>query len=184
MLNVPPFGTFRLNPLRLCFRTAYVMSTTAVAMVFPYFNQVLGVLGGINFWPLTIYFPVEMYLKQANIRSWTPKWVMLRTFTVIFLIVTVFALIGSIQGLVSAKLSWGSWHSISFRSREGFILRFPMINDPNLHYMKIFVCVFSFSILFLLDVLSLHLLRVPKFLWQKIVLFCFTFVGPFFLLRS
>lgn len=105
MLNVPPFGTFRLNPLRLCFRTAYVMSTTAVAMVFPYFNQVLGVLGGINFWPLTIYFPVEMYLKQANIRSWTPKWVMLRTFTIIFLIVTMFALIGSIQGLISAKLS-------------------------------------------------------------------------------
>lgn len=180
MLNVPPFGTFRLNPLRLCFRTAYVMSTTAVAMVFPYFNQVLGVLGGINFWPLTIYFPVEMYLKQANIRSWTPKWVMLRTFTIIFLIVTVFALIGSIQGLVSAKLSWGRWHSISFRSREGFILRFPMINDPNFTFHENFVCVFSFFSSFSFRCALITSLRVPKFLWQKIVLFCFTFVGPFF----
>ncbi|EXB51064.1 hypothetical protein L484_023767 [Morus notabilis] len=104
-LKIPPLGTFRLNPLRLCFRTAYVVSTTAIAMAFPYFNQILGVLGGMNFWPLTIYFPIEMYLKQTNVQSWTPKWVMLRILSGIFLLVTVFALIGSIQGLVSAKLS-------------------------------------------------------------------------------
>lgn len=104
-LKIPPLGTFRLNPLRLCFRTAYVVSTTAIAMTFPYFNQIIGVLGGLNFWPLTIYFPIEMYLKQMNVQSWTPKWVMLQILSGIFLLVTVFALIGSIQGLVSAKLS-------------------------------------------------------------------------------
>ncbi|CAK7323876.1 unnamed protein product [Dovyalis caffra] len=30
---------FQLNLLRLCFRTIYVLSTTAIAMMFPYFNQ-------------------------------------------------------------------------------------------------------------------------------------------------
>ncbi|KAL0306195.1 UNVERIFIED_CONTAM: hypothetical protein Sradi_6036800 [Sesamum radiatum] len=38
-----------LNLQRLCFRTVYVASTTGVAMVFPYFNQVSGSLGTINF---------------------------------------------------------------------------------------------------------------------------------------
>ncbi|POO02893.1 Amino acid transporter, transmembrane domain containing protein, partial [Trema orientale] len=104
-LKLPLLAAFRLNPLRLCFRSAYVVTTTVIAIVFPYFNQILGVLGGINFWPLTIYFPVEMYLKQSDIEAWTAKWIMLRTFSAIFLVVTVFALIGSIEGLISAKLS-------------------------------------------------------------------------------
>lgn len=104
-LKVPLISTFRINPLRLSFRTAYVLSTTVIAMIFPYFNQILGVLGGINFWPLTIYFPVEMYLKQANVEAWTTKWILLRVFSTVFLVITVFALIGSIQGIISAKLS-------------------------------------------------------------------------------
>ncbi|CAI9787824.1 unnamed protein product [Fraxinus pennsylvanica] len=50
----------RLNLLRLCFRTAYVAFTTGFAILFPYFNQVVGVAGAINFWPIVVYFPVEM----------------------------------------------------------------------------------------------------------------------------
>ncbi|CAL5335473.1 unnamed protein product [Camellia sinensis] len=60
-LKLPFFPILRLNLLRLCFRTTYVASTTVIAMIFPYFNQVLGVLGALNFWTISIYFPVEMY---------------------------------------------------------------------------------------------------------------------------
>ena len=73
--------------------------------MFPYFNQVLGVLGAVNFWPLAIYFPVEMYLVQKKIGAWTRKWIVLRTFSFVCFIVTVVALIGSLEGLISAKLS-------------------------------------------------------------------------------
>ncbi|KAK3198976.1 hypothetical protein Dsin_022391 [Dipteronia sinensis] len=104
-LKLPLIPAFRLNLLRLCFRTVYVVCTTAIAMIFPYFNQVIGVIGGINFWPLTIYFPVEKYFKQRNIEAWTTKWVMLRIFTFGCFLVTMFALVGSIEGLISAKMS-------------------------------------------------------------------------------
>ncbi|KAH9652572.1 Aa trans domain-containing protein [Citrus sinensis] len=104
-LKPPLMPAFRWNPLRLCFRTVYVVSVTAIAMSFPYFNQVLGVIGGVIFWPLTIYFPVEMYLKQMNIEAWTRKWVMLRVFSYVCFIVSTFGLVGSIQGIISAKLS-------------------------------------------------------------------------------
>lgn len=104
-LKLPLLPAFRLNLLRLCYRTVYVASTTGIAILFPYFNQVLGVLGGINFWPLAIYFPVQMYFVHYNIGAWTRKWIILQTFSLLCLVVTTFALVGSIEGLVSEKLS-------------------------------------------------------------------------------
>ncbi|KAJ4725421.1 Amino acid permease [Melia azedarach] len=103
--KLPLLPPLRINLLRLCFRTVYVMSTTAIAMIFPYFNEVLGVLGALNFWPLAIYFPVEMYFVQKKVGAWTRKWIMLRTFSFICLLVTIIGLIGSIDGIVSAKLA-------------------------------------------------------------------------------
>ncbi|GMI63856.1 amino acid permease 7 [Hibiscus trionum] len=103
-VKLPLLPSFRMNALKLCFRTAYVASTTVVAMIFPYFNQVLGVLGALNFWPLAIYFPVEMYMVQRKIQAWTRKWLVLRTFSFFCLLVTIVGLIGSIQGLIAAKL--------------------------------------------------------------------------------
>ncbi|XP_019098006.1 PREDICTED: probable amino acid permease 7 isoform X1 [Camelina sativa] len=71
-------GTVRLNPMRMCVRTIYVVITTGVAVMFPYFNEVLGVLGAIGFWPLAVYFPVEMCIMQKKIQSWTRPWLLLR----------------------------------------------------------------------------------------------------------
>ncbi|KAK7305306.1 hypothetical protein VNO77_43210 [Canavalia gladiata] len=103
-LQLPLLPAFPLNLLRLSFRTAYVASTTVIAMMFPYFNQILGVLAGIIYYPLTIYFPVEMYLSQSNIEAWTTKWIMLRTFSIVGFAVGLFTLTGSIEGIVTAKL--------------------------------------------------------------------------------
>ncbi|KMT12659.1 hypothetical protein BVRB_4g091170 [Beta vulgaris subsp. vulgaris] len=103
-LKLPLLPYLRVNLFRVCIRTTYVASTTILAIVFPYFNQVLGILGALMFWPLSIYFPVEMYLKQRNIEAWTGRWIALRTFTYVCLVVTLFALSGSIQGVVTAKL--------------------------------------------------------------------------------
>ncbi|MCL7044816.1 hypothetical protein MKW94_010143 [Papaver nudicaule] len=103
-LKVPLLPSLNLSPLRLCTRTFYVATTTGIAMTFPYFNQVLGVLGSLTFWPLTIYFPVQMYFVQLKVEPWTRKWVILQTFSVVCLIVSTIALIGSLEGIVSAKL--------------------------------------------------------------------------------
>lgn len=94
----------RVNPLRVCLRTLYVASTTAVAVALPYFNEVLALLGALSFWPLAIYFPVEMYFIQRNVRRWSARWVVLQTFSVVCLLVSAFALVGSIEGLISKKL--------------------------------------------------------------------------------
>ncbi|XVF70971.1 hypothetical protein PTKIN_Ptkin11bG0205000 [Pterospermum kingtungense] len=103
-LELPLLPAFQLNILKLCFRTLFVASTTAIAMIFPYFNQVLGVLGGFYFWPLSIYFPVQMYIKQKDIEAWSRTWVLFQTFSLVCLPLTLFALVGSIEGLISARL--------------------------------------------------------------------------------
>ncbi|KAL2466998.1 putative amino acid permease 7 [Abeliophyllum distichum] len=100
-----PIPRLRLNLLRLCFRTSYVAFTTGFAMLFPYFNQVVGVAGAINFWPVVVYFPVEMYLVQKNIRPWTKKSIILRIYCFVTLLVILYAFVGSIKGLITARLS-------------------------------------------------------------------------------
>ncbi|PHU12879.1 putative amino acid permease 7 [Capsicum chinense] len=104
-IKLPVLPALQLNFFRLCFRTLYVISTTVTAMTFPYFNQVLGVLGALIFWPTTVYFPVEMYIVQKKIGGWTRKWLLLEGFSMICLIVSVLAFIGSIVGILSAKFS-------------------------------------------------------------------------------
>ncbi|XP_027061696.1 probable amino acid permease 7 isoform X2 [Coffea eugenioides] len=101
--KLPAMPALRLNVLRICFRTTYVICITAIAMIFPYFNEVVGVAGAINFWPIVVYFPVEMYIMQKNIESWTPKAVILRTYSIMCLVVIVFAFIGSVKALISAR---------------------------------------------------------------------------------
>ncbi|KAJ0236282.1 amino acid permease 7 [Hirschfeldia incana] len=96
--------TVTLSPMRLCLRTMYVVIITGVSMLFPYFNEVLGVLGALAFWPLAVYFPVEMCILQKKIPVWTRKWILLRAFSLVCLLVSVLALVGSIYGLVGAKL--------------------------------------------------------------------------------
>ncbi|KAK1268312.1 putative amino acid permease 7 [Acorus gramineus] len=102
-IKLPLLPPYRLNLLRLCYRTLYVVSTTVIAITFPYFNQVLGVLGALNFWPLAIYFPVEMYFVQMKIQQWTKKWLLLQAFSMICLIISTFALVGSVEGIISEK---------------------------------------------------------------------------------
>ncbi|XP_047341448.1 probable amino acid permease 7 [Impatiens glandulifera] len=102
-LKVPILSVFRLNLLRLILRSAYVCLVTGVAVAFPYFNQVVGVAGGLNFWPLVIFFPVEMYFVQKKTASWTAKWILLRLYTVVMLFVSLFSLVGSVQGLIKAR---------------------------------------------------------------------------------
>ncbi|XP_027093234.1 probable amino acid permease 7 [Coffea eugenioides] len=104
-LKLPMFPKFELNMFRFVFRTAFVVTATGNAMLFPYFNQVLGVLGALNFWSLGIYFPVEMYIVQKKIGAWTRKWVLLEVFSLVCMVISVVALIGSVEGLIRAKLS-------------------------------------------------------------------------------
>jgi amino acid permease len=104
-VEVPLLGRRRVNAFRVCYRMAYVAAATAVAVWFPYFNQVIGLIGAFSFWPLAIHFPVEMYLAQAKVAPWTGRWLAIRAFSATCLLVCAFACLGSAVGVFGSKKS-------------------------------------------------------------------------------
>lgn len=99
-VKLPLLGRRRsVNVFRLCFRTAYVVAVTAVAVWYPYFNQVVGLIGAFTFWPLDIHFPVQMYLAQNKVAPWTTRWLAIQAFSATCLLVAAFASVGSAVGV-------------------------------------------------------------------------------------
>ncbi|KAI4295802.1 hypothetical protein L6164_035808 [Bauhinia variegata] len=99
-ITTPLIGIFRLNFFRIIWRTCFVVFTTLIAMIVPFFNSILGLLGAISFWPLTVYFPIEMYISRTRMAKFSPTWVALKMLTGFCLIITLLAAAGSIEGIV------------------------------------------------------------------------------------
>ncbi|GER49681.1 amino acid permease [Striga asiatica] len=82
------------------FRCAFVVLTTVISMLLPFFNDVVGILGAFGFWPLTVYFPVEMYIAQKKIEKWSKRWICLQMLSFACLVISVAAAAGSVAGVV------------------------------------------------------------------------------------
>lgn len=97
---VPGFRFIKLNLFRLVWRTVFVILTTVISMLLPFFNDIVGLLGALGFWPLTVYFPVEMYISQKKIPKWSTRWLCLQILSAACLVITIAAAAGSIAGIV------------------------------------------------------------------------------------
>ncbi|XXG48979.1 hypothetical protein AAC387_Pa02g3284 [Persea americana] len=104
--NLPLCGAYNVNYFRLIWRTVYVILTAIVAMILPFFNDFVGLLGACGFWPLTVYFPTEMYMAHQKIKRFSPTWICLKMLTWVCLIVSLGAAVGSVQGLAKSVMSY------------------------------------------------------------------------------
>ncbi|KAL7117913.1 hypothetical protein ACP275_03G102100 [Erythranthe tilingii] len=101
-IPIPGFNrSLKLNLFRLVWRTIFVIITTVISMLMPFFNDVVGILGAFGFWPLTVYFPVEMYIVQMRIPKWSPRWICLQILSMACLIISIAAGVGSFAGVVT-----------------------------------------------------------------------------------
>ncbi|KAJ8452885.1 hypothetical protein Cgig2_014648 [Carnegiea gigantea] len=112
-IKVPLLCTYNFNMLRLVCRTIYVVTMTVIAMLFPFFNDFVGFIGAFSFWPLTIYFPIEMYIVHAKIVRFSSKWILLKLLSYICLIVSLLAVAASVRGLVVNVTSFKPFQSVS-----------------------------------------------------------------------
>ncbi|KAJ9146260.1 hypothetical protein P3X46_028547 [Hevea brasiliensis] len=99
-IPIPGSRPYNLNLFRLVWRTAFVILTTVISMLLPFFNDIVGLLGALGFWPLTVYYPVEMYIAQKRIPKWSTRWLCLQILSFACLIITIAAAAGSIAGVV------------------------------------------------------------------------------------
>ncbi|KAL2895142.1 Amino acid permease 3 [Bienertia sinuspersici] len=98
-IPIPGYKTCNLNLFRLVWRTIFVIITTVISMLLPFFNDVVGLLGALGFWPLTVYFPVEMYISQKKIPKWSTKWISLQILSFACLLISLAAASGSVAGV-------------------------------------------------------------------------------------
>jgi hypothetical protein len=98
-IRIGKYINFRGNLLRLIWRTVYVVVVTVLAMAFPFFNDVLALLGAVGYWPMTVYFPVEMYIAQKKIQRGSVKWFVLQLLNLVCLLVAIAVACGAIEGL-------------------------------------------------------------------------------------
>ncbi|PSS19900.1 Amino acid permease [Actinidia chinensis var. chinensis] len=103
---IPGCKPYKLNLFRLVWRTIFVIATTVISMLMPFFNDVVGILGAFGFWPLTVYFPVEMYIAQKKIPKWSTRWLCLQILSVACLIISIAAAAGSFAGVVTDLKSY------------------------------------------------------------------------------
>ncbi|KAJ4981095.1 hypothetical protein NE237_031932 [Protea cynaroides] len=104
---------FRFTICKLVFRTLFCIITIAVAMILPFFNAILGLLGSIAFWPLTVYFPVTMYISQAKIKRGSNKWLALQSLSMIALVVSLVSAVGSVAD-IAERLKHAKLFSVTF----------------------------------------------------------------------
>lgn len=105
-IHIPFWGMYYINSFRVVWRTAYVIVTAVIAMIFPFFNDFLGLLGAASFWPLTVYFPIEMHIAQKKFPKYSRSWIWLKVLSWACLVVSLFAAAGSIQGLAKDLKSY------------------------------------------------------------------------------
>ncbi|BAT16234.1 Os12g0195100 [Oryza sativa Japonica Group] len=96
-LRVWPFA---ISAFRLAWRSVFVCFTTVVAMALPFFGVIVGLLGAISFWPLTVYLPTEMYIAQRGVRRGSALWIGLRALAVAGFVVSAAATTGAVANFV------------------------------------------------------------------------------------
>ncbi|XP_038881117.1 amino acid permease 4-like [Benincasa hispida] len=92
--------SYNINLFRLVWRTLFVCFTTIVSMLLPFFNDIVGIIGALQFWPMTVYFPVQMYIVQKKVPKWSVKWICIQTMSMGCLLVSLAAAVGSINGVM------------------------------------------------------------------------------------
>ncbi|CAA3024515.1 amino acid permease 6-like [Olea europaea subsp. europaea] len=112
-IGMPFCGNFNFSFFRLIWRTTYVIFTTVLAMLFPFFNDFVGLLGAASFWPLTVYFPIEMYISKAKIPKFSFTWIWMQILSLICFTISLLAAAGSVRGLIKSLQTFKPFNSVS-----------------------------------------------------------------------
>lgn len=90
--------------MRAWFRPLYVVVITFFTVLLPFFSYIIGFVGAVGFWPATVYYPIEVWIRLYSPSRRHVFW--LQTLNVVCLVFSLVALVGSIQQIVVA---WGTF---------------------------------------------------------------------------
>ncbi len=80
-------------------------------MLLPFFNDIVGLLGSIGFWPLTIFLPIQMHLVQAQVKRFSPKWIGLNCLSAVCFLISLGGAVGSLAQIVIDCKDYTPFHT-------------------------------------------------------------------------
>lgn len=86
--------------LRLVYRTIYVLLLTFLAVLLPFFQSILGFVGAIGFWPMTVYFPIACYIRVF--RPSRAYRIFLRCIDLFCFLITLAVIVASVESMIEA----------------------------------------------------------------------------------
>lgn len=89
---------------RAWFRPLYVVLVTFLTILMPFFSYIIGLVGSLGFWPASVYYPIEMWIKLYQ-PSPRVKF-NLEALNIFCLLCSLVALVGSVQQIIVA---WSSF---------------------------------------------------------------------------
>lgn len=95
-------GCLSFNLSKLLIRSIFIVLTTLVSMLLPFFNAIMGLLGASSFWALTVYIPVTMCIVQRKIGRGSLRWIMLQSLSGFCFIASFLAAVGSVAGIIDS----------------------------------------------------------------------------------
>lgn len=96
-------NNWRLSPLsplvfRLSFRIFCIVFITFLAICIPFFGDIIGLVGALGFWPLTVFFPIECWIRVYKPSRRRKGW--LRALSAFCFLCSVVSCIGSVYYIV------------------------------------------------------------------------------------
>ncbi|KAL6768000.1 hypothetical protein ACKKBF_B37395 [Auxenochlorella protothecoides x Auxenochlorella symbiontica] len=67
-------------------------------MCLPFFGDIVGLVGAIGFWPATVYYPIECWIRVYKPSERRKFW--LRVLNIACFVVTLAATVGSVQLII------------------------------------------------------------------------------------
>lgn len=78
----------------------HIVCLAGLAMLLPFIQDIVGLVGALELYPLTVFLPIQMHIKQAGVLPWTSKWVALQLLSMLCLSATAAGCIGSAVSLL------------------------------------------------------------------------------------
>jgi amino acid permease len=94
--------------LRIVWRSLYVLLVTLVAASFPFFGEIVGLIGAIGFVPMTFIMPHVLWLLSQQGQLGMQKyvsWVLM----VIFIVIAILSFIGSVASIAHKSSEFQYW---------------------------------------------------------------------------
>ncbi|KAK9800265.1 hypothetical protein WJX73_010088 [Symbiochloris irregularis] len=108
---LPGMGNVQISLFRLVWRSVYVCIVTFIALLAPFFNDIVGIMGSLGFWPLTVFLPIEMHIAQRGVPRFSMKWILLQMLSAFCAVISVAAMIGSIAGIIKDTEGYIIFHA-------------------------------------------------------------------------